>query len=466
MFLFGIFTNFEDFFIARQRIFLNDFIFGIFYILISYNIVKKIAEKYYKNTPFQGYLMTLYKVKIGCSIIFVLIYSFYYKGGDTFIYLVYILQLKTLFYQNPSAILSILFAPHSFDALYNMKGAIIEDGLYMLNDSTHAIISWGFFMSFFCMSSYFVLCIFCSLFALVGCWKLFITFTDIYPHLHKELSLACLFIPSVCFWSSGLLKDPICIFGLGIFTNALYNLAFKYRKIPQNVIIIIISIYILFILKVYIILAYLPAALLWIISRNKNKIKSNFLRTIFTPLLISIGLLSSVVMLQLMATFAEKYSFESIMRTAQDTQNWLVYSSQTSGSSSIYSLGNIEYTPIGLAKIFPAAVNVSLFRPYIWEAKKPMLFIASIEGMITFFFTIYLLYKSGIWNTIKQIVTNPDVLFCMVFSVIFAFAVGFTSFNFGALARYKIPLLPFYFVALFILSDTEKSKKQKLGKTP
>jgi hypothetical protein len=44
----------------------------------------------------------------------------------------------------------------------------------------------------------------------------------------------------------------------------------------------------------------------------------------------------------------------------------------------------------------------------------------------------------------------------LVFSVIFAFAVGFTSFNFGALARYKIPFMPFYFIALFILADAQK----------
>lgn len=148
------------------------------------------------------------------------------------------------------------------------------------------------------------------------------------------------------------------------------------------------------------------------------------------------------------------------MRTAKDTQNWLYLSSQLQGGSG-YSLGNIDYTPIGLLKIFPKAVNVSLFRPYIWEAKKPILIPAAIEGLVSLFFTIRLIYKAGFIRFFKLILTNPEVQFCMVFSLIFAFAVGFTSYNFGALVRYKIPLMPFYYIALFILQTKKKFLKMK-----
>jgi hypothetical protein len=44
--------------------------------------------------------------------------------------------------------------------------------------------------------------------------------------------------------------------------------------------------------------------------------------------------------------------------------------------------------------------------------------------------------------------------------MIFAFSVGFTSYNFGSLVRYKIPLMPFYYIALFILADKEKEPEK------
>jgi hypothetical protein len=143
------------------------------------------------------------------------------------------------------------------------------------------------------------------------------------------------------------------------------------------------------------------------------------------------------------------------MRTAQDTQNWLVIASNQN-EGSFYTLGDIDYSAMGLLKVAPKAINVSLFRPYIWEIRKPILLAASIEGMVTFFLTISLVYKSGFTGFLKLITSNPEVQFCLIFSIIFAFAVGFTSFNFGALARYKIPFMPFYYIALFILADAQK----------
>ena len=61
----------------------------------------------------------------------------------------------------------------------------------------------------------------------------------------------------------------------------------------------------------------------------------------------------------------------------------------------------------------------------------------------------------------KLILTNPEVQFCLIFSLLFAFSVGFTSYNFGSLVRYKIPFMPFYYIALFILADKEKQPEVK-----
>jgi len=178
-----------------------------------------------------------------------------------------------------------------------------------------------------------------------------------------------------------------------------------------------------------------------------------------SPLLFIISITLGGFVLIKIAAYSERYAFDSIIRTAKDTQNWLYLSSQVQGGSG-YSLGNIDYTPLGMIKVFPKAVNVSLFRPYIWEARKPILIPAALEGLISLFFTIRLIYKAGFIRFFKLILTNPEVQFCLVFSMIFAFSVGFTSYNFGSLVRYKIPLMPFYYIALFILADKEKEPEK------
>jgi len=57
---------------------------------------------------------------------------------------------------------------------------------------------------------------------------------------------------------------------------------------------------------------------------------------------------------------------------------------------------------------------------------------------------------------------DPTIQFCLIFSVIFAFAVGISSYNFGALSRYKIPCLPFYAVALVLIHYKNAPRKKLL----
>lgn len=452
--LLGIFTNTEDVF-ANHFLFLNDFIFGPIFIYLSYIVVKKFAIKNYSGTIHYNYLMKAYYVKIICSILFVLVFMFYYKGGDTFAYLCNILQLKDYLLKDPIGTSNMLFRPNSFEAHYVMDDYMLAGGSYLTDPSSRIVILISFFLSFFCMNSFVTLCLIYAMFCMYGCWKLYLTFYDIYPHLHKQIAIACLFIPSVCFWGGGQLKDPVCIGFLGIFCYSVYDGLIKRRNIVKNLLLIAISIYAITQIKVYIILSFAPAAGIWVFSRYRYTIKSKFIKTIIGPIMLVLGVVLGILILTQMAKVAQRYSFEEMMRTAKDTQNWLVTSSKMSNGS-FYTLGDIEFSLFGMLKVFPNAVNVALFRPYFWEAKKPILYLSSMEGLIFFYLTIKQIFKAGFFGTIRQIGDNPEVQFCLIFSIIFAFAVGFTSFNFGALARYKIPFMPFYLLAMFILSDSNK----------
>jgi hypothetical protein len=114
-----------------------------------------------------------------------------------------------------------------------------------------------------------------------------------------------------------------------------------------------------------------------------------------------------------------------------------------------------------LAK-FPAAVNVTLFRPYPWEARKPIVVLTALEALLFLFLTFKVLFRVGtkkIWISISK---NPTIQFSLIFTLIFAFAVGISSYNFGTLSRYKIPCMPFYATALILIYYDNKPLKKKL----
>jgi hypothetical protein len=423
-----------------------------------YNNTKK-AEPIYKRF----FIKALY-IRLICTLLTALMYDFYYNGGDTTVYFYHILFLKPLLYENPSLFFQVVFNPTGFESQKWLCDADYNCGLYMFDGATGNIIRFGLLLSYFCFSSFLVISTVFTLYAFMGCWNLYRVFQELYPQLEKEMAIACLFIPSICFWGTGLMKDSLCLGALGLLVHSVYSVIFKKERILFNVLFAAFNIYLLVVIKVYIILAFAPALAVWVFARGRANIKSPFLKAIATPIFVTVGLISGVGVLTAMGSIAERYAMEEMMRTAKDTQNWLVTASKMSGGS-FYTLGDIEYSAFGLLKIFPKAVNVSLFRPYLWEAKKIMLFPAAIEGVFTFYLTIRLLFKSGFLNFFKMIAANPEVQFCLVFSIIFAFAVGFTSFNFGALARYKIPFMPFYYMALFILGDVQKKKEKIVVKS-
>lgn len=446
-----------------QFLFLNDLLLAPFFILFVYLWARKYSSNK-KNILYSKYFVIALMIRMFSSVLLALVYQYYYGGhGDTHTYFAYVQRIREVAHEDLHAFFDFAFKLNHDSFLV---GQYFENGsAFFLNPSSNIVIKIALYLSYPLLNTYMLISFVFSIFCFYGCWKIFLLFTELYPHLYKQLAIACLFLPSVCFWGTGILKDPLCLGALGALTYHLYKLIFQRTKIIRRIIVVIICFWMLKVLKVYIILSFMPAYTFWLIFRYKNLISSRFIKTIMSPLLFILSITLGIFVFVKIAQYSHRYAFDNLIRTAKDTQNWLYYSTQVQGGSG-YTLGDVDYTTMGLLKVFPKAVNVSLFRPYLWEARKPILIPAALEGLISLFLTIRLLYKTGFVRFTKLIISNPEVQFCLVFSIIFAFSVGFTSYNFGTLVRYKIPLMPFYFIALFILADKDKIPEKKPENLP
>ncbi len=157
---------------------------------------------------------------------------------------------------------------------------------------------------------------------------------------------------------------------------------------------------------------------------------------------------------------SHRYNFNTLSYTAESTARWLTYVGEQQGGS-VYTLGDFDYSPAGMLRKTPLAINVTLFRPYLWEVNNPVMLLSALESLALLLFTLYVFYKRGIGATFKAVVANPFLLFCFVFSLSFAFAIGIATYNFGSLVRYKIPLLPFYVAALLVLLPRKGAKSPR-----
>jgi len=335
---------------------------------------------------------------------------------------------------------------------------------YLKGENNYMIVRITAILSFLSFQKYLILNLFFSMLSFSGVWRLYRFFYEQYPHLHKQLAIAILYLPTFVFWSSGILKDPICTGALGWLTYALYESFYKKKDLLKNFVIIFISGYLLYVIKVYILISYVPFFFLFLVLKNVDLIKSRIMRIVFVAGLIVVAItMFTTVMSQLAGTLGA-YGGNDVTKNISIYQK--AYAEQEDVGSS-FSLG-VEYdgSVQSLIKIAPAAVIATLFRPFLWESKKISTLFSSIESMFIMFFTLSVLYKAGPVNFIRSIAKDPTVLYCLLFALLFALFVGATTANFGTLVRYKIPCMPFYVAAMFIIQDRIKKKNSlAVGKT-
>jgi hypothetical protein len=106
---------------------------------------------------------------------------------------------------------------------------------------------------------------------------------------------------------------------------------------------------------------------------------------------------------------------------------------------------------MGLLKKSPVAIIAGLYRPFLWESGNAVMLVSGIENTLILILTITSIFRTNIIYFFKKMLREPILFFSLSFSIFFAFSVGISTPNFGALVRFKIAYLPFFLCSLFIL---------------
>lgn len=334
---------------------------------------------------------------------------------------------------------------------------------YFKDDSNFMVIRLTAMLCFLSLGKYMVVNLFFAMFAFTGIWKLFLFFYKQFPVLQKHFAFAILFLPTFTFWSSGILKDPLAVSAMGWFTYCSYELLVDKKNVIKNSVILMGCIYLLSVVKVYILVAYLPALAIFLLLKNASMMKNAFVKALMVGGFILGSILGFSSVYSSMQDAIVEYAGDDLTEGIMDRQNNFIRQSKNEGS--YFTLG-VEFdasSPLGLLKIAPAAIVATLFRPFIWESRNVSTLLSSFESLTIMLFTLFVFFKAGIKNFFLNIFKRAIVIYCLFFSLVFAIFVGATTLNFGTLVRYKIPCMPFYIIALiFILYySTGKNKELK-----
>ncbi|MBI3139773.1 MAG: hypothetical protein HYZ15_14440 [Sphingobacteriales bacterium] len=423
--------------------------------VLSIFIYKK--SQRYKDTVIRQYYLPAFYLRILFATIFTLVSQYYFEFADTNHYYQAVLDMHKAVANDYGHLKDIYFnlklTKENPVFPYFLYDALGITHLYMYDVTNYFTPKFALPFSLLFGKSYLAICYCLSLWAFGGCWRLFKMFYSMYPHLHKKIAIACLFMPSLLFWGTGLLKDTICLGAIGYSLYAAYNLFIRKKYRTSDVIMLLFSGYLLFYIKAYILISLLAAFLLWNFMQVRGLIEDRILRQITTILVVCIAGVAAFLVIQGFAAseITAQFTTENIVKATQDQQQ--MFNRNKIGTGSNFKVAAVDNSIGSMLAAFPLGIVNTFFRPFPWDVRSPFMALSFMESFAFLTLTMMAFRKLGFKKFFGLIASDPVISFAFVFAIVFGGFVGMTTGNFGALNRYKIPALPFYAMAIILVMD-------------
>lgn len=390
-----------------------------------------------------------------------------------------------------------------FDKMRNWDQKF-ENNLF--NDS-HTIIRYNALMRLISAGNYHTHSLFMSLLAFIGLCALY---HWIYPFLWqwKKVVAFILFVsPSLLFWSSGVLKEGILFFSLGMLI--LHTWKFVDDKKRYRLFWILLSIWLLAMTKLYMLAFVLPSLALgiYLVKHPRFAFAKTFAvvaslvsvavvihKTVpfMSPFRIIAGKQNDFLNLARGGTYLmdslhvvyvrpdqsistvksrDEYAYvippnteiiywkiaddfrDTLRRTVVKHERYqLLSTSPVAGS--LMKVNTLRPTPRSVLTEAPSALTRSIFRPWPWEIKPVMIIPSMLENLFMFALLGLMLIAY------KRPSTRSIFWFCIAYALITLTITGLTAPVLGALVRYRITAIPFLLFAVLLCIDRERLLKR------
>jgi hypothetical protein len=432
-----------------------EWIITIAYLILFIVLINK--WKFFTNSGLSKRLLVLFfllKVIAGFALTY--IYTYHYPNrfeADIFKYFDDSAPMYDALYSNPKDFIQLLTGvgldnDHFFNEYFikmNNWDRAYDSNVY--NDS-HTVIRANALIRIFSFGVFHVHTLVFCLLSFIGLVAIYRTAKKHVKNTPKLWIAACFLMPSILIWSSGVLKESILIFALGllVFTlDKLLNANFS----KKNIVLIIVSFVLLIYIKFYVLFSIIPAYFCFIIA------KKYFRQTIY---IYGISLIAFTTL-----AFNTQYlpGNKDFIEILVGKQKDFIRLSEWQHAQSGFELTPMENSFWGVAKVVPEAILNCFVRPFPWSAKSPLYVGAVIENILLLFFLFFafwhLIQSKRFGNKILAEKSQLNLfLFCSVFVLILFTIIGLTTPIAGALVRYKIPALPYLMLGLLMILSQEK----------
>ncbi len=450
------------------------------------------------------------------------IYTYHYPDrskADIYKYYDDSKPLYDLLFKDPISFLQILFGinngPDNFHYIYEQMYNWYSPFATHIYNSNQAIIRINAVLRIFAFGCFNVHTVFFCFFSFIGQVAIYKTF---YPYLSDKkwaLFAAVFLMPTVLFWGSGVLKEAIILFGLGIFVYSIHAIII-YKKINLKLLLLLVfAVITIAIMKLYILISLFPGVVFICIAKCFDYkfliLKYISILALMVSMGYGIGKISDNFNAAAMLSFRQKdfyntmrggiyfqrfvnnstqydniyfpaaklskfknveredtikinftdtayvwdvmtYNFiDTILVSPSENIKYRLVMKDTISGSGIH-IPPLDPTYLSIIKNAPIAFVNTLARPHPFEIDSLFSFMAAIENILIEIFIIFCFFFIQKPTNEKRTIA----LFCFSFVLMLFILTGLVTPVIGAIVRYKMPALPFLVIALLLIVDGNK----------
>lgn len=395
-----------------------------------------------KTTGLKRFVLPFFLViHVLCGIGLSAIYTYYYPNrnlADTFKYFDDSKHLFALFYNDSTIFWKV------FLGIEEMGEDVVKELSFTNNwfpcsrrtffNDNRTVIRINTLLRFVSFGNYYVHLLFFIMMGFVGKIFIYQTLKKYIPASHYILWLFSVFlIPSVVFWTSGVLKEGPLFLLLGLIVYYLDKVYCNPKK-THNYLILIFLAYLMVFIKFYVVLFMIPA-ILWVIQLHTIQIN--------TWKLLIFNAIFYILIIQIWHWIHPRWSLLTILHAKKIDFEGLAHLEAANSYINTFALHkNIGSFVINI----PQGLFHSLFQPLFWNCNTIFMWIAFLENTILLIFVLFLFFNSS------KISRSHQGLFALFYALCFLVITGMITPIAGSLVRYKIPALSFllfYFIQKF-----------------
>jgi hypothetical protein len=365
------------------------------------------------------------------------LYTYYYpvrNDADTFKYFDDSKYLYDAFWSKPGDFFKMLFGigcenDYFFKTYYvKMNNWYLAYDNGLINDS-RLIIRLNAVFRLFSFGNYHIHNLLLNLLSFVGLYSLMRLFIEVSGSKWKSY-IAAFAVPSTIFWSSGILKEAVLIFAIGLFCWNFYRFVNgTYRWKTGLTIVVLLPL--LLVVKLYVFAALITASAGLLLASRWKRVGLSFV----------VCCLGFFAVVSLIGLVAPKYSFVELL--VQKQHDFVELAKRASAGSFIHTT-KLDHNVISILYNLPFGLVNSLTRPWPGDMHGLLFIPPFLENLIVLSLIGFVIFRPNQLNKDQK----AFIWFAATFTVILFSIIGITTPIIGAIVRYKIPALPFLFILL------------------